>query len=66
VWAGTAAVASRVHDRVTVIVPIAALVGVLAALMVFQRLQIVAFASIQLAPTLHDIREHALPVIDAL
>jgi uncharacterized membrane protein len=66
VWAGTAAVASRVHDRVTVIVPIAALVGVLAALMVFQRLQIVAFASIQLAPTLRDIREHARPVIDAL
>src|SRR5450631_1602015 len=66
VWAATAAIASRAHDRVSVIVPIAALVGVLAAFMVFRSLEIVAFASIQLAPTLRDIREHARPVIDAL
>jgi hypothetical protein len=35
-----------VHDRISVILPIAALVGVLAALMVFQRLQIVVVAQV--------------------
>jgi len=66
VWAGTAAMASRARDRVSVIVPVAALVGVLAALVLFRILEIAAFASIQLAPTLRDIAAHARPVIDAL
>jgi uncharacterized membrane protein len=66
VWAGTAAIASRAQNRVSVIMPIAALVGVLAALMLFRRLEIAAFSSIQLAPTLRDIAAHARPVIDAL
>ena len=66
VWAGTAAMVSRAQDRVSVIMPIVALVGVLAALMLFRRLEIAAFASIQLAPTLRDIAAHARPVIDAL
>ena len=66
VWSATASMASRTQERVSVIAPIAASVGVLAAFMLFRRLEIAAFASIQLAPTLRDIREHARPVIDAL
>ncbi|NTW42782.1 MAG: DUF2254 domain-containing protein [Cellulomonadaceae bacterium] len=66
VWSATAAVTVREQDRVSVLVPIAAVVGVLAALLVFRRLETAAFASIQLAPTLRDIREHGRAVIGAL
>ncbi|NTW41469.1 MAG: DUF2254 domain-containing protein [Cellulomonadaceae bacterium] len=66
VWSATATMTMREQDRVSVLVPIAAVVGVLAALLVFRRLETAAFSSIQLAPTLRDIREHARPVIEAL
>jgi len=65
-WSATASLVLRAQDHVSVIVPIAAVVGVVAAFMLFRRLEIAAFASIQLAPTLRDIRDHARPVIDAL
>ena len=66
VWAATAALASSSHDRVSVSVPIIGILGVLVALGVFRRLQVAAFSSIQLAPTLRDIRDHGRAVIDAL
>jgi uncharacterized membrane protein len=54
-------------DRtVSVLVPIAAIVAVLAILVVFRALQFAAFRSIQLAPTLHEITQRGRAVIDAL
>jgi len=66
VWAATAALASSSHDRVSLGVPVVGVLGVLVALGVFRRLQVAAFSSIQLAPTLRDIRDHGRAVIDAL
>lgn len=66
VWAATAALASSSHDRVSLGVPVLGILGVLGALGVFRLLQVAAFSSIQLAPTLRDIRDHGRAVIDAL
>jgi uncharacterized membrane protein len=53
-------------DTVSVVVPVAAIVAILASLVVFRALQFAAFRSIQLAPTLLEITERGRAVIDAL
>jgi uncharacterized membrane protein len=49
-----------------VIVPAAEIAGVLAALAMIRTLQVKAFASIQLAPTLSDIAAHGRSILDDL
>src|SRR5262249_20490517 len=66
VWSATAALVTSSRDEVTVVVPIAALLSVLAALTVFRALQMEAFRSIQLAPTIAAIVDRGRAVIDAL
>ena len=55
VFSVTAALVIGNDPKVSVIVPAAEVVGVLAALVLIRTLQVKAFASIQLAPTLSDI-----------
>jgi uncharacterized membrane protein len=66
VWSATAALVTSSRDDVSVVVPITALVSVLAALTVFRALQMEAFRSIQLAPTIAGVVERGRAVIDAL
>jgi uncharacterized membrane protein len=53
-------------QTVSILVPIAAIVAILATLVIFRALQFAAFRSIQLAPTLREITERGRAVIDAL
>ena len=66
VWSATAALVTSSRDEVSVVVPIAALLSVLAALAVFRAVQMEAFRSIQLAPTIGAIVNRGRAVIDAL
>src|SRR5262249_52507270 len=66
VWSATAALVTSSRDEVSVVVPITALLSVLAALTVFRALQMEAFRSIQLAPTIAAVVDRGRTVIDAL
>lgn len=66
VWSATAALVTSSRDDVSVVVPITALLSVLAALTVFRALQMEAFRSIQLAPTIAAVVKRGRTVIDAL
>jgi uncharacterized membrane protein len=66
VWSATAALVTSSRDEVSVVVPITALLSVLAALTVFRALQMEAFRSIQLAPTIAAVVDRGRAVIDAL
>jgi uncharacterized membrane protein len=66
VWSATAALVTSSRADVSVVVPIAALLSVLAALTVFRALQMEAFRSIQLAPTIAAVVGRGRAVIDAL
>src|SRR5262249_20696879 len=66
VWSATAALVTSSRDEVSVIVPITALLSVLAALTVFRALQMEAFRSIQLAPTIAAVVDRGRAVIAAL
>lgn len=66
VWSATAALVTSSRDEVSVVVPITAMVSVLAALTVFRAIQMEAFRSIQLAPTIAAIVGRGRVVLDAL
>ena len=66
VWAASAALTVGGREEVSVVVPIVGVVGVIGALLVFRALQMEAFRSIQLAPTLAEITGRGRTVIDAL
>jgi uncharacterized membrane protein len=66
VFSVTAALVIGNDPEVSVIVPAAEVVGVLAALALIQTLQLKAFASIQLAPTLSAIAARGRGVLDDL
>ncbi len=66
VFSVTAALAIGNDPEVSVIVPAAELAGVLAALALIRALQVKAFASIQLAPTLSAIAAHGRGILDDL
>src|SRR5262245_51963166 len=66
VWSATAALVTSSRDEVSVVVPITALLSVLGALTVFRALQLEAFRSIQLAPTIAAVVERGRVVIDDL
>jgi len=66
VFSVTAALAIGNDPQVSVIVPAAELAGVLAALALIRALQVKAFASIQLAPTLSAIAAHGRGILDDL
>jgi uncharacterized membrane protein len=66
VWSATAALVTSSRDEVSVVVPIMALLSVLGALTVFRAVQMEAFRSIQLAPTIAAIVGRGRAVLDAL
>jgi uncharacterized membrane protein len=66
VFSVTAALVIGNDPQVSVIVPAAEMAGVLAALALIRTLQVKAFASIQLAPTLSDIAAHGRSILDDL
>jgi len=66
VWSATAALVTSSRDEVSVVVPITALLSVLGALTVFRAVQMEAFRSIQLAPTIAAVVGRGRVVIDAL
>jgi uncharacterized membrane protein len=66
VFSVTAALVIGNDPDVSVIVPAAEVAGVLAALALIRTLQVKAFASIQLAPTLSAIAAHGRSVLDDL
>jgi uncharacterized membrane protein len=66
VFSVTAALVIGNHPEVSVIVPAAEVVAVLAALALIRTLQVKAFASIQLAPTLADIATLGRGILDDL
>ena len=66
VFSVTAALAIGNDPQVSVIVPAAELIAVLAALALIRALQVKAFASIQLAPTLSAIAARGLGTLDDL
>jgi uncharacterized membrane protein len=66
VFSVTAALAIGNDPQVSVIVPAAELIAVLAALALIRSLQVKAFASIQLAPTLSAIAARGLGTLDDL
>jgi uncharacterized membrane protein len=66
VFSVTTAVVIGDQEKVSVIVPAAEVAAVLAAIALMRRLQIKAFASIQLAPTLSAIAGHGRGIIDEL
>ena len=66
VFSVTAALVIGNDPKVSVIVPAAEVVGVLAALVLIRTLQVKAFASIQLAPTLSDIAARGRSILDDL
>jgi uncharacterized membrane protein len=66
VFSVTAALVIGNDPKVSVIVPAAEVAGVLAALALIRTLQVKAFASIQLAPTLSAIAAHGRSILDDL
>jgi uncharacterized membrane protein len=66
VFSVTAALVIGNDAEVSVIVPAAELAGVLAAIALIRSLQVNAFASIQLAPTLSAIAAHGRGILDDL
>jgi uncharacterized membrane protein len=66
VFSVTAALVIGNDPQASVIVPVAEVVGVLAALALIRTLQVKAFASIQLAPTLSDIAARGRSILDDL
>ena len=66
VFSVTTALVIGDQEKVSVIVPAAEVVAVLAALAMIRRLQVKAFASIQLAPTLAAIASQGRGIIDDL
>jgi uncharacterized membrane protein len=66
VFSVTAALVIGDHPEVSVVVPAAEVVAVLTALALLQALQVKAFASIQLAPTLSAIAGQGRGVLDGL
>jgi uncharacterized membrane protein len=66
VFSVTAALVIGNDPHASVIVPAAEIVAVLAALAMIRSLQVKAFASIQLAPTLSDIAAHGRSILDDL
>jgi uncharacterized membrane protein len=66
VYSVTAALVIGNDPEVSVIVPVAEVAGVLAALVLIRTLQVKAFASIQLAPTLSAIAAHGRAIFDDL
>jgi uncharacterized membrane protein len=66
VFSVTAALVIGNDPEVSVIVPAAEVAGVLAALALIRALQVKAFASIQLAPTLSAIAAHGRGILDDL
>jgi uncharacterized membrane protein len=66
VFSVTAALVIGNDPQASVIVPAAEIAGVLAALAMIRTLQVKAFASIQLAPTLSDIAAHGRSILDDL
>lgn len=66
VYSFTAALVIGGDERTSGTVPIAAFVGVVASLVVYRRLQMGAFKSIQLASTLAQVRDRGREVIDGL
>jgi uncharacterized membrane protein len=66
VFSVTAALVIGNDSKVTVIVPAAEVAGVLAALAMIRTLQVKAFASIQLAPTLSAIADQGRGILDDL
>ena len=66
VFSVTAALVIGNDPEVSVIVPAAEVTGVLAALALIRTLQVKAFASIQLAPTLSAIAAHGRAILDDL
>jgi uncharacterized membrane protein len=66
VFSVTAALVIGNDPEVSVIVPAAEVAGVLAALSLIRALQVKAFASIQLAPTLSAIAAHGRGILDDL
>ena len=66
VFSVTAALVIGDHPQVSVIVPATEVAGVLAALALIRTLQVKAFASIQLAPTLSAIAAQGRGILDEL
>jgi uncharacterized membrane protein len=66
VFSVTAALVIGNDPKVSVIVPVAEVAGVLAALAMIRTLQVKAFASIQLAPTLSAIATQGRAILDDL
>ena len=66
VFSVTAALVIGNDPEVSVIVPAAEVAGVLAALALIRALQVKAFASIQLAPTLSAVAAHGRGILDDL
>jgi len=66
VFSVTAALVIGNDPQASVIVPVAEVAGVLAALALIRTLQVKAFASIQLAPTLSDIAARGRSILDDL
>jgi uncharacterized membrane protein len=66
VFSVTAALVIGDHPQVSVVVPAAGVVAVLAALALLRALQVKAFASIQLAPTLASIAARGRGILDDL
>ena len=66
VFSVTTALVIGDQEKVSVIVPVAEMVAVLAALALIRTLQVKAFASIQLAPTLAAIAGQGRGIIDDL
>jgi uncharacterized membrane protein len=66
VFSVTAALVIGNDPQASVIVPATEIAGVLAALAMIRTLQVKAFASIQLAPTLSDIAAHGRSILEDL
>ena len=66
VFSVTAALVIGGQEKVSVIVPVAEVVAVLAAVVFMRGLQVKAFASLQLAPTLSAIAGHGRVILDDL
>jgi len=62
----TAAIVIGQDEKTTAVVPIVAFVGVLVSLILYRRLQMAAFKSIQLASTLAQVARRGRKVIDGL
>ncbi len=66
VYSFTAALVIGRDDRTSGLVPIISVLGVFATILVYRRLQLEAFRSIQLGPTLTQVTRRGMEVIDGL